>query len=254
MKNKEKSVNRKALPKFLGIVLIDGLIGGVLGAVFSSANTIDLAQQMIEAMYAVLECITPWSILFCSALFLSAGFAQYHASRKLFQVWDGEDEEIIDQAEEKLSWGLLFSGLNVVANLFFFGIGFRVVSIDSGLLELVWLVSFVLSFVGILRLQQKIVDLAREMSPEKQGSIYDSKFHNKWVDSCDENEQRQMGQAAYKAFRAVNHTCIILWSVLILLAFVWDIGILPFFLVTLIFGVSQIVYSLECIRLGQHKN
>ena len=92
------------------------------------------------------------------------------------------------------------------------------------------------------------------MNPEKQGSIYDSKFHKKWVDSCDENEQRQMGQAAYKAFRAVNITCVILWGVLILLAFIFDIGILPFFLVTLIFGVGQTVYVLECIRLGLHKN
>ncbi len=254
MENKEKSVNRKAIPKFFGILFISALIGGVLGGVFISVDTIHLIAQMVAVIYIFLEMITPWAILFLSVLFLGIGFVQYHTSRKLFQSWDGESEEIIDKAEEKLSWGLLLSGLNVVVDFFFFGIGFRVVSIENTMLEGVWLVSFILSFVCIVVLQQKIVDLTREMNPEKQGSIYDSKFHKKWVDSCDENEQRQMGQAAYKAFRAVNITCVILWGVLILLAFIFDIGILPFFLVTLIFGVSQTVYVLECIRLGLHKN
>lgn len=254
MENKEKSVNRKAIPKFFGILFISALIGGVLGGVFISVDTIHLIAQMVAVIYIFLEMITPWAILFLSVLFLGIGFVQYHTSRKLFQSWDGESEEIIDKAEEKLSWGLLLSGLNVVVDFFFFGIGFRVVSIENTMLEGVWLVSFILSFVCIVVLQQKIVDLTRKMNPEKQGSIYDSKFHKKWVDSCDENEQRQMGQAAYKAFRAVNITCVILWGVLILLAFIFDIGILPFFLVTLIFGVSQTVYVLECIRLGLHKN
>lgn len=254
MENKEKSVNRKAIPKFFGILFISALIGGVLGGVFISVDTIHLIAQMVAVIYIFLEMITPWAILFLSVLFLGIGFVQYHTSRKLFQSWDGESEEIIDKAEEKLSWGLLLSGLNVVVDFFFFGIGFRVVSIENTMLEGVWLVSFILSFVCIVVLQQKIVDLTREMNPEKQGSIYDSKFHKKWVDSCDENEQRQMGQAAYKAFRAVNITCVILWGVLILLAFIFDIGILPFFLVTSIFGVSQTVYVLECIRLGPHKN
>ena len=40
--------------------------------------------------------------------------------------------------------------------------------------------------------------LTRRINPEKQGSVYDTKFFEKWVDSCDESEQRQMGQAAFQ--------------------------------------------------------
>ena len=253
MKNKEKSVNRKALPKFFGILLISALIGGVLGGVIGFTSATSLPEQIIISIYSFLEIVTPWSILVLSVLFLGMGFAQYHSSKKLFQSWDGEDEEIISKAEEKLSWGLLFTSLNMIAALFFFGIGFQVIYIENATLEVVLLLSFILSFVGIILLQQKIVDLTRQMNPEKQGSIYDSKFHKKWLDSCDENQQRQIGQAAYKAFMAVNTTCMILWVALVLITLVFDIGILPFFLVTLIFGVNQTVYTLECIRLGRHK-
>ena len=46
MKNKEKSVNRKALPKFFGVILISALIGGVLGGVFTFADGLNLSKAI----------------------------------------------------------------------------------------------------------------------------------------------------------------------------------------------------------------
>ena len=110
---------------------------------------------------------------------------------------------------------------------------------------------FLVSVVMIVVHQQKVVDLTRRINPEKQGSVYDTKFLKKWVDSCDESEQRQMGQAAFKAYRAAVNTCLWLWAALIVLHCAFDTGLLPIVMVLVIFGVLQIVYTLECIRLSR---
>ncbi len=253
MKNKEKSENRKALPKYLGILLLSALIGGVLGVVMGVAGATSLPEKITAGIYTFLQTVTPWSILVLTLLLLGPALMQYRSAKKQFAAWDGEDEETMDKAEEKLTWSLLLAGLNMIANLFFFGIGVAAMDLQSRLQYGVLFLSFLLSFAAIVIMQQKVVDLVRKMNPEKKGSVYDTKFQKKWLESCDENEQRQIGQASGKAFRAVNNTCMFLWLALVVLGIIFDIGVLPFFLVTLIFAVSETVYTAECIRLGRHK-
>lgn len=253
MKHKEKSENRKALPKYLGILLIAALMGILVGIVIGVAGATNLPEKIQTAIYAFLRAFTPWSILVFSVVLLGAAVILYSSAKKQFAAWDGEEEESIEKAEEKLSWALLLAGLDMIAAFFFFGIGLHELGTIDRYLAVVLSVSFVLALAGTMVTQQKIVDLTRKMNPEKRGSIYDPKFQKKWMESCDENEQRQIGQAAYKAMSAVNNTCILLWAVLVVLGILFKIGVLAFFLVTFILAVSQTVYTLECIRLGRHR-
>ena len=112
--------------------------------------------------------------------------------------------------------------------------------------------SFLLSIALLIVLQQKVVDLTRKLNPEKQGSVYDLKFRKKWLNSCDEAERKQIGQAAYKAYSVLNATCPILWAVLLLLGFVLEISLLPSFLVLLVWGILNLTYIAECIRMNRH--
>ena len=172
----------------------------------------------------------------------------YRGAKGLFESWDGEEETVMDRAEEKLSWGLLVISVQMVLDLFFFPAG----TIGQGLGALWSVLLFVVSLLGLVLAQQKIVDLTRKMNPEKQGSVYDPKFQKKWFESCDEAEQKQIGQAAYKAFRAVTGAGGLLWLVLILLSYAFQINILlPVFLVCALWMVLSVSYTLECIRLGK---
>ena len=91
------------------------------------------------------------------------------------------------------------------------------------------------------------------MNPEKKGSVYDTNFQKKWIESCDENEQRKIGAAAMRSFRMVNNVCVVLWVILVFFSLVYLVGILPMFLGLLIFGVNQVSYCLEAIRLEKKK-
>ncbi len=173
----------------------------------------------------------------------------YRAAKRRYEGWDGEDEDTIDRAEETLSWVLLLSGLQMVFSLFFFSVSAHYQFGGENVLAAVGL--FFLSCGLAIFAQQKAVDLTRRMNPEKRGSVYDLKFQKKWVDSCDEAERRQIGQASYKAFRAAGNTCLFLWLALVVADMVFDVGVLPVFAVMLLWGVLQVTYTLECIRLGK---
>ena len=248
MKSREKTDNRKALPKFIGIIVIAGFIGAILGAMLGFTGATHLPEQIVTWIDTGLTWMTPWSICVLSLVFLGAGTAQYRTARTLFHAWDGEDEVSIARAEHKLGWALLWSSLNLIVNFFFFGIAYFTLGIEEIFPAAFLLFSFVLSMVGITILQQKIVDLTRKMNPEKHGSIYDVRFQKKWLASCDENERQKIGQAAFQSYNAVNYACMGLWLVLILLSLVFEIRVLPFFIVTLIWCVSLITYTSACLR------
>lgn len=91
------------------------------------------------------------------------------------------------------------------------------------------------------------------MNPEKRGSVYDAKFQKKWFESCDESERRQIGQACYRAYMVTGRVCMGLWLVLVVLTMVFEMSLLPVFILLLIWGVMQVTYTLECIRLGKGK-
>lgn len=148
-------------------------------------------------------------------------------------------------------WALLCTSAQLVLDMFFFAAAQGSPSKTALLSVLFFLVSaFVLVFS-----QQKIVDLTRQMNPEKQGSVYDTKFRKKWLESCDEAEQKQIGQAACQAFNAVNVLCPALWVVLLMLSFAFSFDLLlPAFTVCLIWLVLNVSYCLACIRLGKRRS
>lgn len=236
--------NRRALPKFLLIMLCTGVAGGVLG--FLTVLAGDRAGGVAAALERIIAVITPWGIPVTSVVVLGAAWAQYAAARRLFAAWDGEEERVIDAAEEKLSWAQLLSTVQLVLDFFFFAaaplyLGHR------GLLASVG--CFLLSAAAVILLQQRVVDLERRINPEKQGSVYDLDFQKKWLGSCDEAEQRRIGQASYRAVQMLNILCPIIWGILVLLNFVAEIGLMPVVIVLLFWGVLNVTYCLECMKL-----
>ena len=71
------------------------------------------------------------------------------------------------------------------------------------------------------------------------------------MDRLAESELRLLGQAAFMAYRGALKTCLWMWAALIVLHYAFDTGLLPIVMVLVIFGVLQIVYTLECIRLSR---
>lgn len=253
MNQKERGENRKALPKFFVTMALSLLAGGVIGFLvgFSHVFGLDTAGFARRLDEAILTA-TPWGIPVTSVPVLGAAFLLYRSAARKFTAWDGGDEDETSQAiETLLSWALLLSSVQLLINFFFFA-ALSTVRPEEGAFPVVGL--FILSCGLVVFAQQKVVDLERRMNPEKRGSVYDMKFQEKWYGSMDESERQQLGQACYRAYMVTSRFCIFLWLVLVILSFIFEMSVLPVFVLLLVWGVMQVTYTLECIRLSKKQS
>ena len=248
--NTVKRDNRKALPKYLLILFVAAIFGGVMGFAAGWVGHDNLSEVIATAVADGLTAAAPWALLGTSVVSLALILWLYRAAKALFTGWDGEDEAVMDRADEKLNWALLLTAAQMVLDMFFFAVAQSAHNMTA-----LWSVLFFLVSIFLLVFaQQKIVDLTRRMNPEKQGSVYDTKFKKKWFESCDEAEQKQIGQAAYKAFNVVSTACPSLWLALLVLSYAFNFELLmPTFIVCFIWLLMQVSYCLEAIRLGKRK-
>lgn len=248
----EKSENRKALPKFFVTMALSLLGGGVLGFVIGCSRVFGLeAAALAEGLSAALSAVTPWGIPVTSVLTLGTCFLLYRSAAKKYAAWGGGDEdETSESIDTALSWALLLSAVQLLFNLFFLA-AFCVYYLDGEVSALAHVGVFLLSCGLVIFAQQKAVDLERKMNPEKHGSVYDMKFQKKWLENCDESERQQIGQACYRAYIVASRFGIGLWLVLVVLSMILEMSLLPVFVLLLFWGVLQVTYTLECIRLGK---
>ena len=236
--------NRKALPKYLITILLSMLGGVVLGIGGAFLRSESAGENLTELLRNGLRAILPYSIPVVALLFLVPAGLLLHQSKKLLQCWDGEDEDAADAMEGKLESGIMLTNILLPVTMFFLS---ACIPLQSKMT--LWVVAEFLFCFGVsIWMQQKAVDLVRMLNPEKQGSVYDRKFQSKWLDSCDENERRQIGEAAWCAFRATNMTCMLLWVCLMVLNTVLEVGLLPICMVLTIFLVNLLGYFYSCVR------
>ncbi len=253
---KQMNDNRKALPKFLITLIIAGIIGGILGGLSAAAG---FWWQGINAGYVmpkILHALALWGQVVCAVLILGGGFWQYRKAKKDFALWDDEDEAAIAKIEERVNWAMLCESMMLILSFFFFSAGtINVLKEDMILGSLGLLIAeFLIVVFSAVILQQKCVDLLKQINPEKKGSVYDAKFQKIWFDSCDEAEKGQIGQAGYKAYSTTTKFCPFLWGIIFIGNMIFDYGLLPSTVVLIIWGVLQMSYMLEAMKLGRGKN
>lgn len=249
MKNNDeiRQANRKAMPKFI-LTVIGGLaLGFVIGFVgwFGLGA---LGQDSIAAAMTglgnELAMAAPWLLAACGAIELISGVILYQQAKAIIKDWDGEDETVSDQAEKPLNLALWISSMAQVAAFFLmtaaYSAGMESKSEAFGMLGGV--IAFVVVLAITVILQQRLVDLVKQLYPEKKASVYDTKFQKEWLAQCDEAEKAQIGECAYHAYNAVNKICMALWLAFTLTALFLDTGILPVLAVCIIWAVSQSVY------------
>lgn len=256
MDNEVKQANRKAMPKFLLILIVSVIIGALVGYFSAIYGLNRMTQGLKYAGKFFGSHIAPWLMAVLAVLLPAVCTPVYCSAKKLLAAWNGEDEGISEAAEQKLSTVLWISSMVLIVSFFLmaasYSVGFDAVDNGDGLDSISFsIAAFVVIMIEEILFQQKAIDAARKVSPEKKVSVFDTKFQKKWLDSCDEAEKIMIGKCAYKAFSAVNNVCLILSVVLALGALVFDIGFLPSLVVCLIWLANQAVYCRESIRISK---
>ena len=245
-----KKANRKALPTFLLVVAICAIIGGIAGYCSARYGLDGMTGTLKAAGDFFGTRVAPWLMLAAAVVLPMVCVPIYRRAAGQLRSWDGEDEDISDSIDRKLSAVIWISSAALVLSYFLIAASYSggFSTFDSREQTIVFFIG-IAGFFGILveaiLLQQKCVDAAKQTNPEKNVSVYDVKFQKKWMDKCDEAEKLVIG---------TNVVCASLCIVLAICALLFDIGFLPSLVVCLVWMVNLSAYCKEAMRCSKAGN
>jgi len=257
--NEIKKANQKALPKFMLIMVISLLVGGSIGFCSAKYGLNTLAGDMKSAGSFFGTYIAPWLMLMIAVIVPVVCVLVYRSAKKLLSSWDGENEEISDTIDKKLSIVIWVTSAALILSYFLitasYSDGFDAFENENSIvLFFIGITAFFAIMIEAVIIQQKCVDAAKKTNPEKTASVYDPKFQKKWMDSCDEAEKIMIGKCAFKAYTATNAVCTVLSIALAICALIFGTGFLPSLVVCLIWIVNLSVYCKEALRYSKAGN
>lgn len=257
--NEIKKANLKALPKFILIMVISLIMGGGIGYISAKygLNALSGSMETVGEIFGMY--IAPWLMLAIAIIVPVVSVLFYKRVNKLLSTWDGEDEEVSDAVDEKLSIIIWLTSAALIISYFLIAAsysgGFSTFENEKNTLSFfIGIVAFFGILIESVIIQQKCVDAAKKTNPEKTASVYDTKFQKKWMDSCDEAEKILIGKCAFKAYSATNTVCAVLAIVFAICALVFEIGFLPSLAVCIIWIANQSVYCKEAIKYSKAGN
>lgn len=256
--SKIRGEDKKAFGKFIWIMLAcfvgGGMIGGlgmtlVLGMNASGMSLVDIFEQVKP----VISYGAAWILIAYTILLVAVLLIRLTKHMKQFQNWDGEDEEVYEKLDKKLSIDLLMTNILMLGEYLLFGIAvtdIKELVLKHAILFVLMMVFFLGALAAQIAIQQKIVNFYKKVNPEKQGSVYDMKFNEKWYESCDEAERAIIGAAAKKALGTVNTVCMVLEVILIMCSMFFSVGIMAHVTVIIIWTAATVSYVLAGNKLG----
>ena len=98
-----KQDNRKALPKFLLIMVCALVLGGVLGFFGSRLGDLGAKEALVAGMDGFSRMVAPWLLYVCTLASILGFFIQSHLTRTGLARWDGEDEAVLNAIDGKVT-------------------------------------------------------------------------------------------------------------------------------------------------------
>lgn len=248
-----KKENKRAVPLFLLLICAGGIAGGLLGGASvlirfrMEQGDIILGEDLIVR--------TAFIIMIAVALLVHiAGWMAYFRCKNQLKFWDGEDEEIPNRIEITSQYAIWGVSVNSIVSFACFAVLMSyLVNRDTMniIFAMVSIAIFIINLFTSIFMQQKLVDLLKEMNPEKRGSIYDVKFTKKWMESCDEAEKMQIYQSAWFSHRCMGSLYPFVWLITYLADLFLNIGIFASVIVAILWLLQTSIYCYEAIRLSR---
>ncbi len=259
-----KKEDKKAFKKFAWILLLAFIVGILVGVGSVFLGHIMENESVKETFVNIMQSVAIYGGYVYTTVLFIASIVLYKKSRKEYSAWDEEDEEVLEGMETKISYVIWFSNLIMFGSYFFFATGVwaaDLVEIKGALKQDAtgsWLslgaVFLHMAYALIVSciIQQKAVNLTKEINPEKRGSIYDTKFQDKWLANCDEAERFAVYKCSFKTFKVMQLTGMVLWVICLIGQIIFGTGVFATIVVTVFMIIQISVYSVQGIYFAKH--
>lgn len=258
--NKEeenKQQNKKAGRIFAIVLFFSGILGAVVGA--AAVRIADMGAKDMTTILGIavtngLGVAAPFLLLVLFVVALIYAAVSFSNCKKKWDAEKDTNEDVYDEVDAKLTNILSVIQIYTVITYFLFACAFYYAIHEKGTIWfLMALVVFILDTVLVIGYQKKVVDFTKIMNPEKQGSVYDMKFQEKWMDSCDEYEKQMIWQCGFKAYNVAQMMCVFLWTIFTCMAIFLKISLWPVGIVSLFWLVLTGTYLAEGRRLEKQR-
>lgn len=263
MKNNKKKTNKEIYTKFVLMIVI-GCVGGfILG--FGGTFISDMyGGDIIGGLQQIFKVVVPIVYVLLMVVSYGCSFYNYRKAKNMITNWDGNDEDILDKAEERLGLAIVVNNIMMVCNFFLYSAmvyisnvtipEIEVGGVKQGLLVLAMAVGlFIINMIILTTIQKLTVDLTKKINPEKNGNIFDKDFNKDWLESCDEAQKQMVYEASHKAYQATQMACLIMWVLTVIGILLFDIGIMPSICVFVIWLTLVSSYSIACCKMEHNK-
>ena len=262
-----KKEDKKAFKKFIWILAASFLVGAGSGAGGVIVGNLLNDSAAKEKIITLLRYPAIYGGYLFTTILLVLCIVLYKKSRREYMAWDQEDDKVLIGIETKMSYVCWFANLMMYGTCFFFSVGVWATDIgavkhaikqESGILwnsliaVIIVFLHMAYSLIASCIVSQKAVNLSKEINPEKTGSIYDSKFHDKWMEHCDEAERFTIYKCSFKTFKVMQTTGMALWLVCLVGQLVFNTGAFATIIVTIFMIIQTSVYCMQAIYFAKH--
>lgn len=238
------------------ILMICTLLGAALGVVLILVNLEGVGAGMNQFLLVVRRGIFPiMLVLLLGNVALGEG-----SLRTMHRLGDGlseaEDEEG-DHLEYEMEKA---SAVATIGNTVFTALATLVLSTgysmkylvktdgnEGGLLLAAMVIYLILMFYGGYW-SVRYVKYLQKLFPEKYGDPTSMRFHEQWLESCDEAEREIIYQASYKSYMTASKFSAILLIISMLCHLIWNTGIMAVLMVCLMQLVLTFSYCRACVK------
>jgi len=246
-----KKKDRRTLIRFILILALSAVVGAAMGfgAMWLSDEVLATQSGKLAALGRLAAQGLPAAAWIADLAVFAVALTSYLRVRQQANAWDGTEESLIDQVEQRLNLPLLLTNALMVCNFIYFTLLTGCAGMLSRPAFFIGLAAFLFALAACIVMTSLAVNLEKRLNPEKQGNVLDTRFQTEWLASCDEGEKAVIFQAAFQAYRFTCAACLVLWLVCMLAQVMELAGPLPGVCVTVLWLVLTMTYSLACARL-----
>lgn len=257
--------NKKALKIFGVLITLSTVAGFVLGMAGTMMqdhyDKLAFSAALGERITLALGIGMPILMMIAYiAVFTYDSYVFKKTSREWKAAQELEDEQFeawYEQADGRMTRAMGAVSSVTILNYFGFSAAFYAQMYCEGMyyaLFLLALVVLILTLIFGMKAQRRSVDLTKLINPEKSGSVYDPKFRDRWIESCDEMEQIMIYKAAFQAYKVTSTVCIVLWMTFTILSLVIKLSLWPVTIVSFIWGLLNVTYLRACKQFSGEKS
>lgn len=242
-------MNKKTIMKFIGIMLIGGIIGGMSAVALLNVKD-NAIPDFFEGINQFMTSSGPVLLGLVIALFTVPAVYYYLQAIKTYGAMGQADDEEMDRLEvlvdrQTTLSSTLIAAMMMVAFLVF-GIAYEATASNVFLVILVFMVAIVIAtYMGA-----KTVNLVKKHDPRIHGDALDVNFAKEMEMSMDEAERLKLYKAGYRSYQTVKNLTIVFIIITIFSNMLLDTGVYPIILSCGIGFVQVVVFGRESLKLN----